>query len=278
MSTYRVNPKVSDDVIERLQACNLVSQKAKLIGGDTNVLRSEVTYRDFDFLEFLGVSKYADEIANDAIIHLCQQLSIPSPVTVGASHFGSFRKQFGASFQGSWTTITPMMERILYMLPVVRQPKTMIEIGSFWGGTLAWFAGSAIGNDPMVSVDEIIGVEIENDMHTAAIKNFSMLAGTEPMKLICADGMDFLADYSRPIDMLYLEAKSRSEQQHYIQFVEAAYQNLSPGAWVIAHDTTRFLTRNKMTSYLEFVRDKRKFAHSISFDIDNFGLELSIKH
>jgi hypothetical protein len=52
---------------------------------------------------------------------------------------------------------------------------------------------------------------------------------------------------------------------------------LSSGAWVIAHDNLDWSFADEMSLYLPFVRDKKHFSESISFDIDHCGLELSIK-
>jgi hypothetical protein len=51
------------------------------------------------------------------------------------------------------------------------------------------------------------------------------------------------------------------------------------GAWVLAHDTT-FKGAGfpeQLREYLRFVRAPANFEVSISFEIDEYGLELSIK-
>ena len=49
------------------------------------------------------------------------------------------------------------------------------------------------------------------------------------------------------------------------------------GGWVLAHDTTVPPFASQLEKYLSFVRGNKYFRESISFDIDPFGLELSIK-
>jgi hypothetical protein len=46
---------------------------------------------------------------------------------------------------------------------------------------------------------------------------------------------------------------------------------------VLAHDTTVPPFASQLEGYLAFVRNSANFRDSISFDIDPFGLELSIK-
>jgi len=55
------------------------------------------------------------------------------------------------------------------------------------------------------------------------------------------------------------------------------YDRLKPGTWILAHDVTHRYISNQYDNYLKFVRDDNYFKKSICFDLDLYGLELSIK-
>ncbi len=46
---------------------------------------------------------------------------------------------------------------------------------------------------------------------------------------------------------------------------------------MLAHDTTAPPFADELRAYLAYVRDGSSFRESISFDVDPYGLELSIK-
>ena len=114
-------------------------------------------------------------------------------------------------------------------------------------------------------------------MTRLAQENFSKLVNCEAVELIGEDAAVALSAIDAPIDFIYLEAKDEDNKSGYLEFLMQAYDKLPPGAWVIAHDSTAWDHRRDLKPYLEWVRDPRNFSESISFDIDQFGLELSVK-
>lgn len=273
MKRFEVNDKVKRDVIEKLKSVNLVSDDAVFSRQNKSNLRSRVCYRDFDFLEFLGTTKHTSQVINEAISFLLNEIMLESLYTFNDDTFYQYRDQVKAYFDGNWSSISPMMEKLIYALSEIKSGDTFVEIGSFWGNSLAWFSGPHVNNHQCT----FYGVEIDEDMHNLAMSNFQKLGIHKNIIFVNQNGLEFLRNFNKPIDMLYLEAKSEEDDSHYIQFLNEIYPRLPIGAWVIAHDTTRFLLKNKMERYLDFVRDSDKFSHSFNFDIDNFGLELSIK-
>lgn len=240
-------------------------------------LRKEVSYRDDDFQYRLGRSPLEEEIVDAALEMLVSLRLVPSDVVYDKEAFGKFRGEVKRTFRGSWTTITPVMERLMYMLTAVKKPRRLVELGSFWGNTLAWFAGPCIGRDTEFEAEKIYGVEINPEMAELARKNFAGLANCEAVELVGEDAATALERIDGPIDFLYLEAKDDDNKSGYLEFLRQAYDKLPRGAWVIAHDTTAYDHQEDLQQYLTWVRDKLNFSESISFDVDRYGLELSIK-
>ncbi len=240
-------------------------------------LRREVTYRDYDLQIRLSNSLDEESIIEAAREMLVSLNLIDKEANYSIKAFESFRSEIKKNFTGTWTSITPVMERLLYMLTAVKKPMRLVELGSFWGNTLAWFAGPCIGTHREYIAERIYGVDIDIKMTELAKKNFDKLSNTESVELIGEDAATALSNIKDSIDFLYLEAKDENCVNGYLQFLKQAYDKLPSGAWVIAHDSTHHDHKDELKSYLEWVRNKNNFSESISFDIDQFGLELSIK-
>ena len=80
-----------------------------------------------------------------------------------------------------------------------------------------------------------------------------------------------------PIDYLYLEAKEEGSPPIYLELLQAVYDRLPDGAWVIAHDIFDRDVMEELKPYVEWVRDPAHFRASFAFDVDHCGAELSIK-
>ncbi len=186
------------------------------------------------------------------------------------------------------------MERLIYMLTSVKRPAHLLELGSFWGYTLGWFAGPCIGPDRAYAAERIIGIDVDADMVKKARANFSKLESAEGVELIAEDARTALDRIEGPFDFVYLEAKyenraiaaARAAGENdplgpvsglYLILLKQLYDRLPEGAWVMAHDNLDWTARKELAPYLEFVRDKAHFSESVCFDIDDCGMELSIR-
>ena len=127
-----------------------------------------------------------------------------------------------------------------------------------------------------------------------ARSNFAGLECGERVELIAEDARTALDRIDGPFDFVYLEAKFENRQiaaaeaegfkdplgpvpHLYLVLLKQIYARLPSGAWVIAHDNLDWVAQREMAPYLEFVRDKAHFTESICFDIDDCGMELSVK-
>lgn len=264
-------------IIEELKQDGVVHPDARFNYDAENGLRKEVAYRDDDFQYRMGRSSAEEEIV-DAALKMLISLNLVSPeANYNKTAFDKFRTEVKGAFRGTWTSITPVMERLIYMLTAVKRPLNLVELGSFWGNTLAWFAGPCLGRNREYEAEKIYGIDIDIEMTEMARRNFAMLKNCEAVELIAEDASIALNKIDGPIDILYLEAKDESNKSGYLEFLKQAYNKLPPGAWVIAHDSTAYDHQDDLREYLAWVRDKSNFSESISFDIDRYGLELSIR-
>jgi predicted O-methyltransferase YrrM len=240
-------------------------------------LAAEVGYRDFHFLYYLG--QHAEmEICAAALALLKRIGAIDTGATYSAERFEALRQEVRAGFEIPDTAYSAVMERLLYLLTSVKRPRRTLAIGIFCGYTLAWVAGAACNGGKVYQADRIYGIDIDAEAIAVARRNFGRLADCDAVELVAEDGRLTAERLEGPFDYLYLDADSpENGKAIYLELLERLYPKLSRGAWVLAHDTTLPAFQDRLGEYLRFVRDRCNFSDSMSFDVDLFGLELSIK-
>ena len=164
------------------------------------VLRREVAYYDRVFLSRLGRTPAEAQIVDTALRTLKEHGLVSRHSTYDAAAFERHRAEIKATFTGTWTSLTPTMERLIYMLTSVKRPRHLLELGSFWGYTLAWFAGPCIGTNRAYEAERIIGIDVDGDMTDRASANFARLANGDGVQLIAGDARLALADIPGPFD------------------------------------------------------------------------------
>lgn len=202
---------------------------------------------------------------------------------VDYTKFDALRSAVKAHFEITWTSIRPPMERLLYSIGAVNKPKNIVAIGIFCGNTLIWNTGSAVGPGKCFDSDHIVGVEIEKEPCDLAGRNLEKIGVRELVDLRCEDGHKTIESINYPIDLLYLDAfgtlpgGTEVTKLIYLSLLEKAYDKLSKGAVVVAHDTIIPTFLKQAQAYLDFVRDPNHFTTSASIVPDDQGVEISVK-
>jgi predicted O-methyltransferase YrrM len=240
-------------------------------------LRREVAYYDRDLMYRLGRTEAEEEIVDSALAMLKEHGLAAPGAAYDKEAFARHRADIRGKFEGTWTSLSPTMERLMYMLTSVRRPAHLIEFGSFWGYTLAWFAGPCVGPHAAYGAERIIGIDIDARMTAKAVANFRKLGDPDNVELIAEDARTALERMNGPFDSVYIEAKSDEMEGLYLSLLKQVYDRLAPGAWVMAHDNLDWTFREEMAEYLPYVRGRERFSQSVSFEIDSCGLELSIR-
>jgi predicted O-methyltransferase YrrM len=291
---YRAPQSVIEDVLDHMKALRLIHPSAAFNSGADAGLRKEVSYRDLDFLARIGLEKHEEVIVDSALDFLRQRGLVETEARYDKQSFCRFREFVNAKFiHKSWTTITPVMERLFYMLASVKRPETMIILGCFWGKSLAYFAGPSWGENPVWQPHKIYGIDLDGDAVKMARGNFRGSDGPACVEILCEDALQAVERLQGPFDFVYFDVKTvrpdspfdsvcaaanlKKEMELYLPLLNGIYGKLTEGAWIVAHDTTWFGRQECLKSYLDSVRDKHRFSESISFDVDLCGLELTIK-
>ena len=274
---FRATPRAIDLAVEKLKQDGVVHPDAAFNPGAPDGLRREVAYYDRDFMYRLGRTSEDEDVVDAALELLRDRGLAPESASYDKDAFRRHRLDLRDRFDGTWTTLSPAMERLFYMLTSVRRPMHLLELGSFWGYTLAWFAGPCVGAHRAYRAERIIGVDIDAEMSARARANFAKLENSPEVELIAEDAGTAIERIPGTFDFVYIEAKSDDGEGLYLSLLEQLYDRLPRGAWVMAHDNLDWTFADEMSAYLPYVRDRSRFTESVSFEIDECGVELSIK-
>jgi predicted O-methyltransferase YrrM len=276
---FRPPEEAMNLTLKQMKADGLVHPEAKFNLGAPDGLRSEVTFRDQDFAYRLGRTSLEKNIVDDALLYLKSLRLVEAEASYDQNTFAIYRDEVKAKFTGRWTSLSPTMERLFYMLTSVKKPVHLIELGSFWGYTLAFFAGPGIGANQLYQAERIYGIDIDQGMTEMAIDNFAKMSNCDAVELIAEDAQTALDRLPGPFDFVYIEAKSEKADDDglYLKLLKQLYDRIPEGGWVMAHDNVDPSFKGEMEIYLPWVRDKSNFAESIAFETDHCGIELSIK-
>ena len=198
--------------------------------------------------------------------------------------FSALRTAVREHFNITWTSISSPMERLLYSISAVNQPRNIVAIGIFCGNTLIWNVGSACGPGKCYSAEHLVGVEIKPEPAALARENLNSIGIFGDVEVLAEDGHGVLDRIDYPIDLLYLDANGAlpgtdgpNTKRIYLSLLQRAYDKMPAGALALAHDTLPEWFVRDAGVYLDFVRDKTNFRESVSVEPDRPGIEVSVK-
>ncbi|MCC6443607.1 MAG: class I SAM-dependent methyltransferase [Armatimonadetes bacterium] len=186
------------------------------------------------------------------------------------------RQAVAELFEIPWTAITHRMQRLIYAVNAITQPKNMIAAGVFCGNTFISNAGAGVGPGACYTADNLIGVEIKPEEAERAERNARRIDPTGVARVVAADAVDVVRDFPGPIDLLYLDADgdARRGKGIYLDILESGLDKMHPGTLVLAHNSVNCADRLK--DYLDYVRDPRRIKASVNVIFDVEGLEVSV--
>jgi predicted O-methyltransferase YrrM len=187
--------------------------------------------------------------------------------------FQAHRQAVRETFDIPWTAITPRMQRLLYAINAIHQPKVMIAAGVFCGNTFFSNAGAGAGPGKCYEADALIGVEIKPDEAERAERNVRNIDPAGVARVLAEDANHTVRKYS-PVDLLYLDANDpEGGKDIYFAILQSAWQNLADDAIILAHNSIN--AAQDLAGYLAFVRNPENMAASVNVVFDTEGLEVS---
>lgn len=210
----------------------------------------------------------------DALTLLVRQGLLPHE-RYDATRFRAQREEVRRRFEIPWTAISPRLHRLLYAINDIAQPQVMVAVGVFCGFTFIANAGPGAGEGAGYVPRRLVGIEIEPGHAELARRNIARLDTSGRVEIVAADGLEWLAANTLPIDLLYLDATAPGPDGKalYERLLQAAMPRLRPGALVLAHNAENLA--GPLAGYLAAVRDPARFAASVTVVLDDQGLETS---
>lgn len=275
--TYTCERHVIERAVDRLKDDGLVAAEAWFNHDAPEKLRSEVAYRDFDFLSRLSRIEEAETVRS-ILTWLSGAGVVPKDATYDEGAFAALRRAVKDSFDVPGSSITPVMARLLYALSSVQKPQRAIGLGTYCGYALVWAVGASCGPGRVYDAEKVYGIDVDAAATERARANLGRLAHTGHVELLAEDGLEVVERLTGPFDYVYLDVEGKDLGKGlYLALLERLYEKIEVGGWVLAHDTMVPPFAAQLEEYLALVRNEDKFRESISFDVDPFGLELSIR-
>ncbi|MBM3474737.1 MAG: hypothetical protein FJX75_15850 [Armatimonadetes bacterium] len=215
-------------------------------------------------------------VVDEALAALVAEGLLPHTAYDGAKLL-AHREAVRTQFEIPWTAISPRMQRLLYAINAIRQPRNMIAAGVFCGNTFISNAGAGVGPGACYEAAALIGVEIKPEEAERAERNVRKIDPTGVARVLAADALDVVADFEGPIEVLYLDADGDRGRGKgiYLEILQAAYEKMPDGALVLAHNSVN--GGDKLQPYLGWVRHPANMRASVNVIFDPEGLEVSAK-
>jgi predicted O-methyltransferase YrrM len=189
------------------------------------------------------------------------------------------RAAVAAQFEIPWTAISHRMQRLLYAINAIRQPRVMVAVGIFCGNTFISNAGAAIGPGACYRAERLVGLEIrpaEAERARRNVERFREDGAAFPAEIRGQDGLPWLRAFAGVIDLLYLDADWPRDRGKsiYLDLLTASLPALRPGSLALAHNSVN--SAHTMGDYLAYVRNPNCFRESVNMIVDDQGLEVSL--
>ena len=191
------------------------------------------------------------------------------------ARFMAHRAAVREKFDIPWTAITPRMQRLLYAINAIRQPRVMVAVGIFCGNTFISNAGAGVGPGAVYQAERLVGLEIKPTEAERARRNVWTIDPAKKAEVLAEDGIPWLGAYEGVIDLLYLDADGTQGRGKsiYLDLLETGLHALRPGSLVLAHNSVN--CARDLIDYLAYVRDPAHFRTSMNVVVDDQGLEVS---
>jgi len=215
-------------------------------------------------------------VVGEALGALCEAGILPH-TSYDHGKLLAHREAVREHFEIPWTAISPRMQRLLYAINAIRQPRNMIAAGVFCGNTFISNAGAGVGPGACYRAENLLGVEIKPEEAERAERNVRRIDPTGVARVLAADALDVVAEFGKPIEALYLDADGDRGRGKgiYLEILQAAHEGMPDGAIVLAHNSVN--GGEKLQPYLDWVRSPANMRASVNVVLDPEGLEVSAK-
>jgi predicted O-methyltransferase YrrM len=181
-----------------------------------------------------------------------------------------------ANYRVPFTTITPVMRRLLFALGFAARPATIVGVGTFVGYAFTWLLRDRADKASGPHFNFGLGLDIDGEATALATRNCQYLGHREHLRYHTEDGVTAVAALCRPIDLLFLDLDDPvTGKAGYVEVLRAALPRLRPAATVLAHDPCVERFQEDFAHYHEFVESTDAFSDVCVIPLDACGLALA---
>jgi caffeoyl-CoA O-methyltransferase len=119
--------------------------------------------------------------------------------------------------------------RLLETLVHVMQPRLVLEIGTFSGGSALWMAGA------LTSGARLVTCEIDLEHAAFAERHVAAAALDDRVEIVVGPALETIASLPGPYDLVFLDA----DKTGYLDYYEAVVPKLAQGGLLVADNTLR---------------------------------------
>jgi predicted O-methyltransferase YrrM len=218
----------------------------------------------------------------DTVLAEMNRLGFIDDTSYDHAKFEEYRTLIHETFFIFWTAINPPVERLLYAISYIAQPKTIFGFSIFTGNPIAWSFGPAIQH--LYDATRLGAVELDANNGRICTDNFNEIKGDAPVEVYTEDGFETIERWEdNEIDLLYMDANGKdpesgkSNKRINYTFLKKAYPKIKPGGMAIVHNAYQRSFKRDAGDYLKFTADEAYFEKTATIGIDEQGLEISIK-
>lgn len=149
--------------------------------------------------------------------------------TAAPSHLAALDAETRAELAMPQMLSGVVVGRLLETLVHVMQPRLVLEIGTYSGGSALWMAGALVAGARLVTC------EVDPE-HAAFARRHIAAAGLEDrVEVVVGPALDAIAALPGPFDLVFIDA----DKTGYPDYFEAVLPKLAPHGLVVADNTLR---------------------------------------
>ena len=114
--------------------------------------------------------------------------------------------------------------RFLSFISKLKQPKLIVEIGTYTGYSALCLAEGLTENGKLITID------VNEETSTFAKSFIQKTEFSNKIELVLADAKDFIPTISKPIDLVFIDA----DKKNYLNYYQLVFNKLSVGGLIIA--------------------------------------------
>jgi predicted O-methyltransferase YrrM len=174
-------------------------------------------------------------------------------------------KKFLEENESSWRDLNIPIEDgpVLYDLIIKNNYKHAVEIGTSTGHSAIWIAWALSKTG-----GKLITIEIDEERHEQALKNFKEAGVEKYIDARLADAHQLVKELEGPIDFVFSDA----DKDWYIQYFKDIHPKLKKGGCYTAHN----VSMRGVKDFVEFVKARQDYNTTID-TTSRAGISISYK-